>query len=372
MARKKVVTEETFDADEMAAQKNESAEIALNGDESPIEDELAGILGADDSEDIKYTVHKMPGKPGERIGYCNTYTRGDLSLDTIRSTFGGGQYRITGRNSKNQYVTSKQVTLIDLPKAPGTLNGAGASADLAAVLQAAKGDGSNVAMIMQMFKAQSDMMTAILSRPSEPHDKGPSVMEIIAMIKTLQPEKDSGNDAVKMLMQGLELGQKLGGGGETGMLDIAKQGLEMIGPLVAREASQPKPAPRPNPQPQIQQQPAPAALPQQEAPNPMMQKLMWLRQLTATLIVHAVKQHDPETYAEVVLDNLPSFITEDEILERMKPDNVVAQLAQLNPQVTQHAAWFEEFRQAVILMLTPDEDDSQIGAGPGDETGLEP
>lgn len=362
MGRKKVVTEETFEPGEKA----DNAEILLADPNAPIEDELAGLLGADDSDDVKYTVHKMPTKPGERVGYCNTYTRGDLSLDTIRSTFGGGQYRITGRDGKNQYVTSKQVTIVDLPKAPG-LASAGTSADLAAVLQAAKGDGSGMAMMMQVLKSQGDMVAALLSRPQE---KGPSIMEIIAMMKTLQPEKDSGSEAVKMLMQGLTLGKEIGGGGETGMLDVAKQGLEMLAPLVANQAKNPAPVrvPRPNghaPQPaQLPQSPPPMnAAPVVQAPqgNPMMQKLMWIRQLTQTLIVHAIKDHSPDTYAEVVLDNLPPFITEQEILERLTPDNAVAQLAQLNPQVTEYAPWFEQFRVAVLDMLSDEPEETEKG-----------
>lgn len=95
----------------------------------------------------------------------------------------------------------------------------------------------------------------------------------------------------------------------------------------------------------------------------MMQKLMWIRQLTQTLIVHAIKDHSPDTYAEVVLDNLPPFITEQEILERLTPDNAVAQLARLNPQVTEYAPWFEQFRVAVLDMLS---DDPEEPAPPAD------
>lgn len=368
MGRKKVVTEETFEPGEKA----DNAEILLADPNAPIEDELAGLLGADDSDDVKYTVHKMPTKPGERVGYCNTYTRGDLSLDTIRSTFGGGQYRITGRDGKNQYVTSKQVTIVDLPKAPG-LGGVAPSADLAAILMAAKGSDSSamvMPLLMAMIKSQGDMMAAIANRPQE---KGPTAMELIAMMKSLQPEKDSGSEAVKLLMQGLTLGKEIGGGGETGMLDVAKQGLEMLAPLVANQAKNPAPVrvPRPNghaPQPaQLPPQSPPPmnAAPVVQAPqgNPMMQKLMWIRQLTQTLIVHAIKDHSPDTYAEVVLDNLPPFITEQEILERLTPDNAVAQLARLNPQVTEYAPWFEQFRVAVLDMLS---DDPEEPAPPAD------
>jgi hypothetical protein len=371
MARRKVVTETISEDADLKDQAD--AEIAMAPD-APMADELADLLGVDD-DGTKYTVHKQPQKPGERIAYCMTYTKSDLSLDTIRATFGGGTYRITGRDSKNQYVQSKLVTLFDMPKVPNAA-GSGANADLAAVLAAAKAGGNDMMpLIMEMIRSQGAQTAAMLTamatnKPVAP--SGPTFMEIMALMKEMNHKPD-GESPVKMLLEGLALGQKLsGGGGEVGMLDVAKQGLEMLSPLIARDAATPRPNgnPRPMPQqprpnapvqpvngaaPQLPAAPAPSSTPVPEVPNPMFQKLNWLKALTANLVVHAVKEHDPETYAEVVLDNLPPFITEDEILERLSPDNSVALLATLNPDVAKYPVWFEEFRQAVIRFLTEED-----------------
>ena len=102
----------------------------------------------------------------------------------------------------------------------------------------------------------------------------------------------------------------------------------------------------------------------------IMEKLTWLRAVTADLVRRAIKGQDPEIYAQVLLDNLPSFITEQEIFERMSAPDAINQLAQLNPAVKAHAEWFDHFRKSVLDSF---DDDEAPGAGEGgEELGIEP
>jgi hypothetical protein len=363
--RTKVVTTEVEEGggnDEILPQAGEdSAEV----------DAITTLLALDDSDGIRYRVHRQPSKPGERIALCQDYSRDELSFETIRATFGGGTYRITALNAQNQYVSSKQIAIAELPKAPG--QSSAPNTDLAAILQAAKGDNSGNELLLALIKSQGDMMTALLTRPPPPPPPaGPSVMEIIQMIQAMKEDKptavDSG-DSVKLLLQGLELGRTLGGG-ESG--DIWSKGLDMLPTLLEKAAQQPQPSVvpiNPNPQPRI----APPATTAPQAPqvetDPMLMKLNWLKRQTQNLVVQARRGKDPGLYAEVMLDNLPDYITAEEIFERLNAPDAIAQLSQLNPDIVPYAEWFERFRKAVIEFLSPDADETGGDVPSGD---LEP
>jgi len=111
MAKKKqvtVTTEERVIPD---------AEVVVPAADVAGDDGLDGLLGLAASGQ-RYTVHKEPGAGGKRPIYCATYSREELDLDTIRDSFGGGEYRITGFDSENKLTESKRVTIIDVPKPP--------------------------------------------------------------------------------------------------------------------------------------------------------------------------------------------------------------------------------------------------------------
>jgi hypothetical protein len=80
-----------------------------------------------------------------------------------------------------------------------------------------------------------------------------------------------------------------------------------------------------------------------------------LQLITTDLVKRAARGKDPELYAEVFLDNLPTFVTEEEIAQRFQDANAIAQLAQVNPAVAEHAPWFESFRQSVLELLAGDD-----------------
>jgi hypothetical protein len=335
-AKKKTTTVITSEGDELDV----TAPAVDMGDD----DVIAGLLALDGSDGIRYTVHKEPTKPGEKRAYCNTYSSEELSLDAIRSTFGGGTYRITGRDAQNQYTTSKQVTILDLPKPPAVLNGGE---------YLARGERSSseaLTILTKMFESQSAMLSAVLSRPPAVVPPGPSAMELVSLIKALSPDK--GSDPVKTLLDGLKLGRELGGSSETGMMDVALKGFEALQPLLAAQAqAHPAPvaqapaAPRlPHPSPPIN----PAPPQKTEAEMDLLNKLNWLKATAASLCMQASKNKDPELYAEVMMDNLPPFVTEEEIYERMSAPDAVAQLAKVHPGVAQYAEWFTRFRQAVL------------------------
>src|SRR5208283_1136607 len=233
--------------------------------------------------------------------------RDTLSLDVIRATFGGGVYRITAYDAENHYVSSKQLAIAELPKdaAPAAVPGV----DIAAILAANKG-GDSMALMLKMFESQSNMLTALLSKPAPVAPAGPTAMEIVQMIKAMEPKK-SDTDPIELLMKGLELGRTLGGDGGTDMLGLGVKALETLGPAIASGIAKQNGANGAAPQPAriANPQAAPISAQQNRSPEEMdtLKKLTWLNRLTAELCQRAARGQNPDTYAEVCLDNLPPF-----------------------------------------------------------------
>jgi len=345
MARKKVVTtREELDGTDATA-----AEIAVPETETVDADDVLETLAGTDGR--KYRVHKFPSKPGEGgAAFCQDYTKEEFDPAAIRATFGGGQFRVTVFDERNQIINSKRITLADLPKP-------------AAVAAAAAPAGADQNVLVEMFRAQSAMLSAILSKPAAVAPAGPSAMELVALIKALTP--DTGSDPVKLLLQGLELGKGIGGGGDTGVLDLAKSGFEALAPLIAKQAATPAPqvhqiTPRigqngttPNPA----AGPVPQETEEQKVQAGILQKLNWLRQVTARLVQRAHAQKSPELAAELFLEDLPPFILIEEVAERFKDQASIAQLAQLDPNVAAFAPWFEIFRGEVMSLIEEEEEE---------------
>ena len=350
MARKKVVTtrEELDGAD---------TEIQVIAPPEEAEDDLFAFEGLEGGG--KYRVHKMPTKPGEGNAYCQDYSKDELSLDSIRSSWGGGRFRITAFDAENKIRGSKQITIAELPRV--------GRETIPPVAVQVPSDGMQL-MMLKFIEGQSAMVSALLSRETAPAPAGPSVMEILALIKGMAPEK--GSDPVEMLLKGLTLGKELGGGsGETNVLDLAAKGFDTLKPMIAAQALKaqqtqaPKVAqapPRIAPAP-IADEPAKELTEEEKKQMDIMKRLQWMKGVAERMVVRARQGKDTELYAELFLDNLPEFITIEEIRERFADPSAIAMLAQLTPEVANYAAWFEEFRQAVMTLTEPDEDDTAPG-----------
>lgn len=388
-------------ASEPAPPASEELEVVtpqIEPDDDPEADALAELRGLGGGGEYKYTVSRVSTEPGKKAGYCKTYTLGDLSPDNIREEFGGGKYRIRVTDAGGKYVTMTTLDIVDLPKSPtaqvapaappGT-DLAGIASILAAVKPAA-GDGGISQILVAMIASQGEMMKAIANRQP---DKGPSITEILAIINASNKKDDGGS--LDTLLKGIELGKSLAGGGgeDDGMLGIARQGLELITPLVKEQATQHRPIAPVRPQPARiapipnATAPAPVAqIPNASAPAPVaplnapeganvrvLQQLDWMRKQLNVLVHHASRQKDPELYAEVLLDNLPPFLTPAEIMEHVGSPDAVAKLAQLDGRVAQYAEWFEEFRAAIVEFLQPEdeigEDEPEAPDAPGEVGG---
>ncbi len=373
MARKKrVVT--TEEVDELAGDDLEGSGEILENEPSRAEvEEMDAIeyllsLGGDDG--VRFRVDKLPSKPGEREAFCMNYGRDSLTLDAIRDTFGGGTYKITAYGQGSKYAGQRRVTIADLPRSAQAPAAQSQSQDLAAILQAAKGDNSSLALVMKMMESQSQMIAALLTRPPPAMPPQPTMMELIAMMREMNRESPKANEgsAVELLLKGIELGKEFTGSGEESMMGLAGKGIEILRPLIERQAQAPAANPRPALPPQSAPATGPAATPQGD--DAMLRQLNWLRQQTVVLCAQAARQKNPELYAELLLDNLPDFINPQDLLARVSDPGAVAQLAQVNADVAKYPAWFEEFRKSLVELLNEylsPEPDPGIDMGGGDE-----
>ncbi|HVA16676.1 MAG TPA: hypothetical protein VMV59_03075, partial [Candidatus Dormibacteraeota bacterium] len=141
---------------------------------------------------------------------------------------------------------------------------------------------------------------------------------------------------------------------------VASKGIDMLKPLIEREAQNPRPAQVGQVTPRLAA-PAPGAAAPSPETDPMLRQLNWLRVQTNALVIQASRGKSPALYAEVLLDNLPDFISEQEFYERLKSPDAIAQLAQLNGDVAKYAPWFEELRKEILAQFS--EDEAEGGGG---------
>lgn len=362
--------------------EGESTEIpvgALADEDGGEDDALAELRGLGAGGEYSYTVSRVSSEDGKaKTGYCKTYTVGDLSLDAIRDEFGGGKFKIRVLDAGKKYAGQTTVDIVGLPKVAAPVATVAPAADLAgiaALLAATKpGDASaGVAQIMaMMMKQQESTTTMIVAMMNRPVPTGPTLTDLLALMNANKTEK---TDPVALLLQGLELGKSLAGGGDDsgGMLGVAKQGLELITPLVQqgledRRAAATVPARRAL----VHTGPASTAEPIPNAtgtapivetagvqPVDVLKQLQWIKAQLNILVHHASRDKDPELYAEVMLDNLPGFISVEDIEKHIGAADAVAQLTRIDPRVAQFAPWFEKFREAVKTFLADEggEDD---------------
>jgi hypothetical protein len=193
-------------------------------------------------------------------------------------------------------------------------------------------------------------------------------MEILALIKGMNTEQKT--DPIELLLKGLALGKEMSGSGGTDLMDLGKTALETMAPLIRKQSeatptvrvTQPRiAAPAPNGNgathpPAAAPAPAPAA-PQDRAQMEIVDKLRWLTRVTETLVRRAALNKNAELAAEIFMEDLPTFITPQEVYDRFSDPNALSMLAQLDPKVLGYAAWFQEFREAVLASFEPDDEE---------------
>lgn len=357
--------------------------------------------GADEDTDLLTELQELGGGDGARyevrrtapadyVGHIGTYSRDEFSLDRLMEEWGGGKFTIRVRGMGGQIIGSKPIQLAGKPKhksdaAPAVVQqqAPGMGGELAAVLSAIQASNQAAAQAgKDQISLLTTLVTGLINKEPPKLPPPPDPLAMIAALKdVLKPEKgDTGAEAVKLLLQGVTLGKELGGGGdgEMDMGTMLMKGIDGIKEIATiQTAGAPARRPVPARAPARLAGPEPGTVPAREpiAPvvkqgdPPMMQLLAWLKQQTVMLCHQAARGKNPALYAELMLDNLPPFVTEELIREHLGRDDAVSRLAMVNGDVAKHKEWFEQFRTELIGFLDADAEGAPGGESPVIEAG---
>lgn len=354
------------------------AEAAADTDETPantalddIEDELEESMAVDlqsalaecgDTGQVRIQVIKI--SPKEEAGACTTYDSAELSIDRVRDEYGAGTFHLMFRNPKGQLLTRKRLSIVGKKveaAKPATTQ------DLAKLLEGGNSAGSNNQMLlmMKMLEMQGAQMVAMLTRPAPAVPSTPPMgpAEIIAMmtgLASIMKPANAPDSPMDALLKGVKLANELRGDSDDngGIVGMISKGLDVIPGLMqggaAHGNTQLPSAPSPT---RVELRQIPPSAPVEVVPtfqgkdaseNDMLAKLVWLRGRVVYLLEKARANKDPALYADLFLDELPAFVTLQDIREQMSNPTWFTQLCGINRECEQFEEWLTEFRDSIM------------------------
>lgn len=278
------------------------------------------------------------------------------------------RFRIYAGN-KTQLLGNQRVRI----KHHGPVAGA-----VGAVAPVAVAPAPDFAPFLQALTAQGDQLRALASIMALQLQAGNKdgtlrdrVSELAELQKLMQQGAPPQTNVLEVFTKGLEFGTRAagdgeGGGGGSTMLGLLGELARTYLPAIMQAA---------NAAPAVQVNPAiaparallPGAAPALEAPadDPIAELRVFIRQL----VKHARADHDPETWADVILDTF----TDADLQAYLAPADWFEQLAQIEPDIAQWRPWFNRVRSAVVEALTPEParaDNADGGGGQPEGAGV--
>ncbi len=375
-------------------------------------DILQGLREIQTSDPVRWTIERVDGD-GD-AGLLAKWPTVSLKWEKIRDEFGPGTYAIEGRTNRGKYVRRTTITIAsDAPRkvkenmAMGGFNLAEfmttqeardrqrrqedddrrredqereakrqeredkRRADQQTLILGALPAVATV--LAAMFGNRTDPMAlAAALRPPPP----PDPIAAIAALKSLMPEAPKGPAPMEQALQLFELlADKAGSAaGNTGWIDVVKEGVKVFGPTVGGAIEATITQARANVQAQQHQsQPdqAPAghlngsspspALPAPQGPadgtsgDTAMLDLLdlaphvsWLRAQLQKMSSAAARNRDPELYAAMFLEELPAGLTPDRVLQLLSRSDWPQLLARFNPQVMSQQDWWTRAQRCIV------------------------
>ncbi len=370
--------------DSAADETAEPARTALEEMEDDAEESLAyelqsALSEVGDGGQVSCQLIKI--SPKESAGACTTYASGEVNIDRIRDEFGPGVYKIFFRSPQGRIITRKQLSIVAKVTAPVT-----PVSEIAKLLEQREGAGNNnqntFLMMMKMMELSSQQMIAAITRPAPLPPPaaapfGPS--EMIAMMTGLATimkparEADSPMDA---MLKGVKLANELRGDGEgTDWASMLSKGLDAVTPLLASKTLPADVPPQPvapvsptritvtqvnpdvKPPPPSVNEPTYGVETSEE--NDMLAKLIWMRGQIVRLVEKAKAGKDPALYADLFLDELPSFASLVDVKVAMLDAQWLERLSAINPAVREYAPWFAAFREVIAERIADAEQEAQ-------------
>jgi hypothetical protein len=328
----------------------------LTGEER---DALIALTDIEGGSEARWQVYRIPPLfDGKTEGFQDELTSSELSMVELQRRFGRGHYKIKGMKSNGDYLKQVRVKI--------GADARGASSQKEVVVQNSSGDA--VAILERINEREEkaaerrrELMlaaipAAIAALPAIFQAMGgrrESPLEMMAALKTLQPNQPDMSGLIGKLIE-VAAGKSDGGGSsETNWMDLVKEGMAQLGPVLgAKLAGIPTMPPvipsqavaRPQLQsPTVQAQPAQPA--QEDA---MLKLLNWSRATLAMLTDKAAKMKDPSLYADVVMDDIPEGVDLAQFVQYLNAPNWWEWLQNFYPAVTPYKEWFAQFREDLL------------------------
>jgi len=212
------------------------------------------------------------------------------------------------------------------------------------MLMSQKSDQAMQLMMTQAAENQKSMvtlMTAVMApRPTPAID--PMMIELIKLQVMNRPSGDPAS-SMSMLREMIGLAREFGGGPkeekpEPSMLEKI---FTAAAPVVERLVMPPRVS---QPAPQPRSQSAPASLPE---PSGGVDFKFMINMYLEQIIKAAERNSDPQSYADIIIENLPNdkLLDVQEILTR---EDWCATLFNNDARVRANSGWFEELRQLIL------------------------
>lgn len=306
---------------------------------------------------LSRAIYRGPGGLKRDWETCTSYPAGvgALTADGIRDDWGPGTYlaqlRAAPGAGRSGAVRKTRIFHVAAPRVSGTPNQAAAvpGGDLVAVLR----------QLAEQQQRSFEHLAQLLSARPPAASVDPAAMLDLAMRMadrmTPPRDKDGGFDTVA---KWFDLADRFRSG-EKGVYDLVSKGIDTLAPLVdvtVERLGGQAPA-RGN---GAEAAPAAAAAGNGqrkpvEAP-PMLQLANYLQRQVRYLTGKAAQKSSAQLYAEVVLDNMPEGVTEEQILGALKTpgalDRVFSMLSNDDRVAAQaQRAWFEELVREMIDFL---------------------
>lgn len=313
------------------------------------EDEILANVIADlggPGVDAKVNVYQLDAQRNK--AFVRSYLPAEFSLENIQAEYGPGDYEVHVR--RDGRLATRKVIKIATPKVPQQV-------------PVPQSDNREIIAAMNSgFQQMASMFSQSLERLVTAQPKPKTTMETLQEL-TMMRDIMGGNVAQQAPAQNpmeiIELAKTLAENitprtGEPGTGEIILETLKNIGPLLMNaQRNMPMPVVAHAPQmPAIPQTPALQQNPVPETDEMSIQRKIFL----AMLIRNAANNNDPETYANMLLDQA----SEAEILEFAHREDWFELLCKEAPSAAPYRPWFEEMRLMVLDLTKPESDDTTV------------
>lgn len=333
-------------------------EPVADPDEVALENVLSelGSSGAD----AKVNVYQLDAKRNR--AFVGSFLPGDFSIEQIQLRYGAGEYAVEVRKDKKWL--KKSTVRIAAPRE-----------SVSSPAQQTAIDQSKIMEAMQSgFERMGAMFANALSGFAVNQPKPKTAMETLqelAMMRDLMGFDRHQPAPAQNPMEIIELAKTLAETitprtGDPGTGEVIIETLKHIGPMLM-QAQRAMPATPQALAPVLQQNPIPQnpvidpAIETAQDDNEMsIQRKIFL----GLLIRNAAANNDPETYANLLLDQA----SEEQIIEFAHRPDWFELLCREAPQAAPYRPWFEELRLIVLDLTKPETDDKTEGVELSDDT----